>query len=149
MSSASNNNNNEPKSVESRVVLHDEYSHLVDNSKTTGQYHSTKGNIVEAIGNLTGLESWQTSGREEHAQGEAEYKAAQAKGYAEGAKDQLEGYAKNIAGAVTGDKSQQTKGTLLLILLVNLFLNSAFLLHQMSSKKLVKPRRRPTSPKLI
>ncbi|KAK7679995.1 hypothetical protein QCA50_016941 [Cerrena zonata] len=53
-------------------------------NKTTGQYHSTKGNVVEAIGNVTGLQSWQSSWKEEYAKGEAEYKAAQAKGYAEG-----------------------------------------------------------------
>jgi hypothetical protein len=38
-----------------------------------------RGTVVETIGNLTGAESWQTSGKEEHAQGEAEYNAAQAK----------------------------------------------------------------------
>jgi len=65
-------------------------------NKTSGQYHSVKGNAVEAIGNLTGAQSWTQSGKEEHAAGETEYKASQAKGYAE--------------GAVTGDKSQQAQG---------------------------------------
>ncbi|THU84018.1 hypothetical protein K435DRAFT_843831 [Dendrothele bispora CBS 962.96] len=79
-------------------------------SKTTGQFHSTKGNVVEAIGNLTGAESWTTSGKEEHAQGEAEYKAAQAKGYAEGTVDAVTGYKDSVVGALTGDKSQQAAG---------------------------------------
>ncbi|KAG6901370.1 hypothetical protein C0995_012873 [Termitomyces sp. Mi166 len=79
-------------------------------NKTTGQLHSVKGTAVESIGNLTGSASWQHSGKEEHAQGEAEYKAAQAKGYAEGTADRIGGYKDSIVGAVSGDKAQQTSG---------------------------------------
>ncbi|KAJ7120691.1 hypothetical protein C8R43DRAFT_1136634 [Mycena crocata] len=47
--------------------------------KSTGQFHSTKGTVVETVGNLTGTTSWQQSGKnnspEEHAAGGAEYKA--------------------------------------------------------------------------
>ncbi|THV05370.1 mismatched base pair and cruciform DNA recognition protein [Dendrothele bispora CBS 962.96] len=76
----------------------------------SGQFHSVKGNIVEGLGNLTGVKSWQQSGKEEHAAGEAELNAAKAKGYAEGTKDRAGGYMQNVAGAVTGDKEQQARG---------------------------------------
>ncbi|OAX38796.1 hypothetical protein K503DRAFT_800162 [Rhizopogon vinicolor AM-OR11-026] len=79
-------------------------------SKATGQYHSLKGTAVETVGDVTGLQSWAQSGKEEHAKGEAEYNAAQAKGYAEGVTDRAGGYKDSVVGAVTGDKAQQASG---------------------------------------
>jgi len=79
-------------------------------NKTSGQFHSVKGTAVETVGNLTGSDSWKSSGKEEHTKGEAEIKAAEAKNYVEGAGDRLEGKKDSIVGAVTGDKSQQVSG---------------------------------------
>lgn len=58
-------------------------------SQLNGQYNSVKGTVVEAIGNATGSTEWQTSGKQTHAEGEGEQKAAQAKGYVEGATDAI------------------------------------------------------------
>lgn len=69
-----------------------------------------KGTVVESVGNVTGATSWTDSGRQEHAAGEAEYNAAQAKAWAEGVADRLEGKKDTILGAVTGDRSLEAQG---------------------------------------
>ncbi|CAK5267123.1 unnamed protein product [Mycena citricolor] len=79
-------------------------------SQVTGQFHSVKGTVVEAIGNATGATSWQQSGKEEHAAGEAEHKAAQVKAYGDGVQDRAQGRFDAVVGAVTGDQAKQAKG---------------------------------------
>ncbi|KAF8623365.1 hypothetical protein AX17_007443 [Amanita inopinata Kibby_2008] len=81
-----------------------------ESSKTSGKLHSMKGSVVETLGNATGSRSMQQSGRNEHAQGEAEYKASQMKGQAEGTSHRMKGKKDSIVGAMTGDKSQQAAG---------------------------------------
>jgi uncharacterized protein YjbJ (UPF0337 family) len=79
-------------------------------SKTTGQFHSVKGTVVEAVGKLTGSTSMQNSGREEHRAGEVEYNAAKAKEYVGGVSERVAGRKDAIVGAVTGDSTQQAEG---------------------------------------
>ncbi|KAJ7272485.1 hypothetical protein C8J57DRAFT_1129526 [Mycena rebaudengoi] len=81
-----------------------------DPSKASGQFHSMKGTAVEAMGNATGMTSMENSGKQEHAEGEAEVKGAQAKGMAEGMIDRAMGMKDSIVGSVMGNQAQQASG---------------------------------------
>ncbi|RXW17519.1 hypothetical protein EST38_g8330 [Candolleomyces aberdarensis] len=83
-----------------------------DPSKTSGQFHSTKGTVKESLGNAVGSTNLQQKGKTEHAAGETEYNAARAKGYAEGTGDRVTGKKDQVVGAVTGDRSQEASGNL-------------------------------------
>lgn len=69
------------------------------------------GKVEETIGNVTGADSWKSSGQERRAEGDAEHTEARGQGYVEGTKDRLVGKKDQISGAVTGDKSQEVGGT--------------------------------------
>ena len=73
-------------------------------------YNSVAGTVKETIGNALGSTEWQKAGKEQHAKGEAEIKAAQAQGYAEGAKDQVSGKFDNVVGSITGNKEKELAG---------------------------------------
>ncbi|EKM78207.1 hypothetical protein AGABI1DRAFT_85895 [Agaricus bisporus var. burnettii JB137-S8] len=81
-------------------------------SKVSGQLNSAMGTAKETVGKMTGATSLQQSGKEDHAAGEAENKAAQTKGHAEGMTDQIAGKKDSMIGAMTGDKKQQTSGNM-------------------------------------
>jgi len=66
--------------------------------------------MEQAIGDVTGLESWKTSGQKRQAEGEVETKQAQAQGYVDGTKDRVVGAVENTVGSVTGDTSQEISG---------------------------------------
>ena len=109
----SSNDNQSPKyvlsSLPSASPFHTHPARPI-HSKTTGQLHSLKGTAVEGVGSATGWTDWQASGRDEHARGEAEYRAAQAQGYAEGARDRLGGRKDAVVGALSGDREQEAAG---------------------------------------
>ncbi|KDQ15869.1 hypothetical protein BOTBODRAFT_173539 [Botryobasidium botryosum FD-172 SS1] len=79
-------------------------------SKATGQFNSVAGTVQETVGNMLGFKDTANAGAQRHAEGETEYKAAQAEGYVEGTKDRVSGKKDAVVGAVTGDKTQQASG---------------------------------------
>ena len=79
-------------------------------SKISGDAKNLLGKAEETIGDVTGLQSWKTSGQERQAQGDAEHKQAQAQGYVQGTQDRVVGKKDQVVGAVTGDTTQETTG---------------------------------------
>ncbi|KAJ7031722.1 hypothetical protein C8F04DRAFT_677119 [Mycena alexandri] len=81
-------------------------------SQANGQMHSVKGQMVEKVGDITGADSWKTSGKKEHAEGEAEQKTAQAQTYVEGLTDRATGLVNNVMGKMTGNSTKEMSGNL-------------------------------------
>ena len=98
-----------PTSVPHPIILADAYVPSVG-SKTSGNVKNTVGKLEEMAGNMTGLESLQTSGKKRQAEGDVEFKQAQAQGYVEGTIDRIGGAVEDIKGSFTGDSSQEVSG---------------------------------------
>lgn len=79
-------------------------------SKASGSVKDAVGKVEETIGNLTGLDSFKTSGQQRQAEGNVEHKQAQAQGYVEGTKDRAVGTYEKVKGSLTGDTSQELTG---------------------------------------
>lgn len=71
---------------------------------------NTLGKVEESIGNVTGSESWKTSGQERRLEGDTEHKQGQAQGYTEGVKDRVLGKKDQVGGALSNDTSQEAAG---------------------------------------
>ena len=76
----------------------------------SGNFKKAVGAVEETAGKTTGLESLETSGKQRQAEGDAEFKQAQAQGYAEGTKDRVVGTFEDMKGSLTGDSSQEVSG---------------------------------------
>ncbi|KAI9296855.1 DNA binding protein, partial [Neoconidiobolus thromboides FSU 785] len=68
------------------------------------------GSIKENVGSALGNHSLESKGAAQRAEGDAEYKAAQAKGYAEGSKDSVKGSVKDTVGSAIGNEQMQAEG---------------------------------------
>ena len=71
---------------------------------------NTVGKMEEGIGKAAGLESLETSGKKRQAEGDVEFKQAQAQGYVKGTTDYVAGTVEDVKGSFTGDSSQEVSG---------------------------------------
>eukprot|EP00891_Asterochloris_glomerata_P002230 jgi/Astpho2/2230/Aster-03212 len=78
-------------------------------SKISGDAKWATGVVKENVGHVLGNEQMKADGTKQKTEGDAEYKAAQAKGYAEGAKDDLVGGVKKNVAKVTGNDESEAK----------------------------------------
>jgi uncharacterized protein YjbJ (UPF0337 family) len=92
------------------------------------------------MGNATGMTSMQNSGKQEHAEGEAEVKGAQAKGMMEGMMDRAMGMKDSIVGSVTGDQAQQASGAFFPLSFFRSPILRSFLLVPLPSPSFPHPR---------
>ncbi|KAI9293645.1 DNA binding protein [Neoconidiobolus thromboides FSU 785] len=79
-------------------------------SKINANVNYTIGAIKENVGSVLGNHSLEAKGAAQRTEGDAEYKAAQAKGYAEGAKDSFKGNIKDTVGSAIGNEQMQVEG---------------------------------------
>lgn len=79
-------------------------------SKMNANYNSTMGMAKDTLGSALGATDLAQQGQKQKADGDAEYKAAQAQEYAEGAVDAVSGKVNQVYGAVTGDTAREIDG---------------------------------------
>jgi len=98
-----------PASALRSTILADTYAPPVG-SKMSGNVNNAVGKMEETVGNMAGLESLQTSGKERQVEGDVELKQAQAQVYVEGTMDRVGGAVEDMKGSLMGDSSQEISG---------------------------------------
>ena len=76
-------------------------------SKMAEDVKNAAGKMEETIGNVTRLESLQTTGKERQVEGQVEDKQVRAQGYADGTVNYITDTLGNVAGPLTGDTPQE------------------------------------------
>ncbi|ORX78768.1 putative cruciform DNA binding protein [Basidiobolus meristosporus CBS 931.73] len=78
--------------------------------KFNANVKAASGAVKENVGSAIGNEQMQAEGKARRAEGNAEYKKAQAEGYAQGASEKLKGNVKNTVGCAIGNEQMEAEG---------------------------------------
>lgn len=79
-------------------------------SRTDAKKDQFVGNIKETVGHAVGNESLETRGKAQHGSGMVEETMANVSGYMQGAYNTVSGTVQGVAGAFTGNTSQEASG---------------------------------------
>ncbi len=78
--------------------------------RSKGMWEETKGNLKQAVGNLTGNEQMQAEGRAEELKGESRQETAKAVGTAKGMGEEAKGNLKQAVGDLIDNEQMQAEG---------------------------------------